>query len=411
VVREIVAAKGSTFVNPPVNFYRNDRVAKDPQLLAQNTAQVFLGVRVSCAQCHNHPFERWTTDDYYGFTAFFSRVTSKADPLYPRIARFNTGALVIEDDRSGEAIDIRTEKVVAPKFLGGEAPAIEPGQERRAVLASWMTSEGNPFFARQLANRTWHHLLGRGIIDPVDDVRDSNPAASKELLDALSKELVGSSYDVKQLIRTIMNSRIYQLGALSDAQAKGGEKYFVGAVVKMLPAEVLLDSLSAATDSPEVFGDPDRRNADVGQRRADKAAAVRETFGDLPVGMRATQLSDGDVLQHPFLSAFGQPARETSCECERTGDAGLGHALQLINGPSLFQKLSKPDNRIGKLIESKQHAAAILEELYLASLTRPPTEAERAAGVAYVARAADARKAWEDVQWTLLNSKEFLFRH
>lgn len=411
VVRDLIAAEGSTFVNPPVNFYRNDRVAKDPQLLAQNTAQLFLGVRVGCAQCHNHPFERWTQDDYYGFTAFFARVTSKSDPLYPRIARFNTGALVIEDDRSGETIHLRTNQVVPPKFLGGEVPEISEGKDRREVLASWLTAPENPFFAKQLANRTWYHLLGRGIVDPVDDVRDSNPPASKELLDVLAKDLVDHSFDVKHLIRTITASRVYQLAALPDSEVQGGEKYFVGAVVRMLPAEPLLDALSAATDVPEVFGDPDRRNADVGQRRNDKAAVARQTYGDLPVGMRAAQLSDGDVLQHPFLAAFGQPARETSCECERTGDAGLAHALQLINGRSLFEKLAKPDNRIGKLLSGGADPAKVLEELYLATLSRLPTPPEREAGLGYVAKAADPRKAWEDVQWTLLNSKEFLFRH
>jgi hypothetical protein len=410
VVRELISAKGSTFINPPANFFRNDRIAKDPQSLAQSTAQLFLGVRMSCAQCHNHPFERWTQDDYYGFAAFFARVTAKPDPLNPRIARFNQGALLIEESRSGETIHPRTGKAVPPKFLGGRVADLPEGSERRVVLATWLTSQENPFFARELANRIWYHLLGRGIIDPVDDVRDSNPPASEELLDALAKDLVAHQYDVKHLIRTIMSSRVYQLAALSDEQARGGERYFVGAVVRLLSAEPLLDALSSATGVPEEFDDPDQRNRDAGQKLVDLKNAAR-TFGGMPEGTRATQLTDGDVYQHPFLSAFGQPARETSCECERGGDVGLAHALQLINGPSVQAKLSRPQNRIGQLLASGRSEGEVLEQIYLATLSRPPTSEEQSAGLGYVTKAADRRRAWEDLQWTLLNSKEFLFRH
>jgi hypothetical protein len=410
VVRDIVSAKGSTFVNPPVNFFRNDRVAKEAEIIAQNTAQVFLGVRISCARCHNHPFEKWTQDDYHGLTAFFSRVTSKPDPLNPRIARFNTGALVIEDDRSGETIHPRTSKVVPPKFPGGPVAEVPEGGERRVVLAEWLTRSDNPVFARELANRTWYHLLGRGIIEPVDDVRDSNPPASDELLDALAKDLVDHEFDVKHLIRTIMTSRVYQLAALPDSETGSGGRDFVAAVVRLLPAEPLLDALSAATGVPEVFGDPDRRNADVGQKVL-SAETSRKTFGDIPIGTRSAQLPDGDVLQHPFLAAFGQPARETSCACERSDDTGLAHALQLINGPSLKEKLIKPDNRIGQLLSSGRSDGEILEEVYLATLSRLPTDRERKVGLAYVARTSDRRKVWEDVQWSLINAREFLFRH
>jgi hypothetical protein len=410
VARDIVSAKGSTFVNPPVNFFRNDRVAKEAEIVAQNTAQVFLGVRIACARCHNHPFEKWTQDDYYGLTAFFSRLTSKTDPLNPRIARFNTGALVIEDDRSGETIHPRTNKVARPKFPGGPVAEIPAGGERRAVFAEWLTRSDNPFFARELANRTWYHLLGRGIIDPVDDVRDSNPPASDELLDALAKDLVDHQFDVKHLIRTIMGSRVYQLVALSDSEVGGGKRYFAAAVIRLLPAEAMLDALSAATGVPEVFGDPDRRNADVGQRVLD-ADSQRKTFGDIPIGTRSAQLPDGDVLQHPFLSAFGQPARETACACERSDDTGLSHALQLINGPSVKEKLTTPNNRIGLLLSSRRPSAEILEEIYLATLSRLPDDHERQVGLAYVERASDRRKAWEDIQWSLVNAREFLFRH
>jgi hypothetical protein len=410
VVSELIGASGSTFNNPPVSFYRNDRVAKDPQGLAQNTAQLFLGVRMSCAQCHNHPFERWTQDDYHGFAAFFARVTSKLDPLNPRIARFNQGALIIEDDKSGETIHPRTGQVVPPKFLGGPVAEIPPGGERRVVLARWLTSKDNPFFARELANRTWYHLLGRGIIDAVDDIRDSNPPASEELLGALARDLADHRFDVKHLIRTILNSRVYQLAALPDEATLGGARYFVSAVVRMVPAEPLLDAISSATGASELFDDPDQRNRDAGQKQVDLGTAA-QTFGAMPMGTRAAQLPDGDVYQHPFLSAFGQPARETSCECERGGDAGLVHALQLINGPSVKDKLTLPDNRIGRLLAANRPDQEVLEEVYLATLSRFPTSEEREAGLAYVGRSADRRRGWEDVQWALLNSKEFLFRH
>lgn len=410
VVRELISAKGSTFNNPPASFFRNDRVAKDPQGLAQNTAQLFLGVRMSCAQCHNHPFERWTQDDYYGFSAFFARVTSKLDPTNPRIARFNQGALIIEDDKSGETIHPRTGKVVPPKFLGGAVAEIPPGGERRVVLADWLTSKENPFFARELANRTWYHLLGRGIVDPVDDVRDSNPPASEELLEALAQDLIANRYNVKQLIRTIANSRVYQLAALPDEETHGGARYFVSAVVKMVPAEPLLDAISSATGAPELFDDPDQRNRDAGQKLVDVGSAS-QTFGGMPLGTRAAQLPDGDVYQHPFLAAFGQPARETSCECERGGDAGLVQALQLINGPSVKDKLTRPQNRIGKLLGANRPDSEVIEEIYLGTLSRLPTPEERAAGLNYVSRTPDRRRGWEDLQWVLLNSKEFLFRH
>ena len=308
IVREIVAAQGSTFTSPAANFYRNDRIAKDPATLAQNTAQLFMGIRISCAQCHNHPFERWTQDDYYGYTAFFARVVSKPDPLYPRLLRFNQGSLIITDDQSGQAIHPRTGAVVPPKFLGGPVANIPPGAQRRAVLASWLTSKDNPFFARELANRIWYHLLGRGIIDPVDDVRDSNPPASEELLAALAEDSIAHQFDVKHLIRTITASRVYQLSTLADEQARGGERYFVSAVVKLMAAEPMLDAISAATDSPEVFDDPDLRNRDAGIKLVDQSKAA-PTYGAMPSGTRAAQLPDGDVYQHPFLSAFGQPAR------------------------------------------------------------------------------------------------------
>ncbi len=299
-----------------------------------------MGIRIGCAQCHNHPFERWTQDDYYGYTAFFARVVAKPDPLFPRVGRFNQGSLGISDDQSGQTIHPRTGAVVPPKFLGGSVASIPPGGQRRAVLAAWLTSTENPFFARELANRIWYHLLGRGIVEPVDDVRESNPPASEELLAALAADLVKHQFDVKHLIRTITSSRIYQLSALPDDQASGGERYFVSAVVKLMGAEPMLDAISAATGAAEAFDDPDLRNRDAGIKLVDQSKAA-PTYGAMPMGTRATQLPDGDVYQHPFLSAFGQPARETACDCERGTDTGLAQALELINGPTVRGKVAR----------------------------------------------------------------------
>ena len=222
-------------------------------------------------------------------------------------------------------------------------------------------------------------------MDPVDDFRESNPSANDELLDALAKDFVAHKYDVKYLIRTIMNSRTYQLSAQTNDLNKDDTKYFSHAVTKLLTAEQLLDALCTATEVPE-------------------------KFAGLPAGTRAVQLPDGEV-NHPFLKTFGQPARELACECERESDTNLAQALQLINGPTLNEKLRNPSNRVGKLLQAQKAEPEMLTDLYLSTLSRPPTEGEVKVNTAYLAKAADKRKAWEDIHWALINSKEFLFRH
>jgi hypothetical protein len=380
VVRELLTASGSTFVNAPANYYR---VARDPQNLAETTAQLFFGIRMQCAKCHNHPFERWTQDDYYSFSAFFARVRQKRDPRQPGPPPTKIGAEIIYTLRAGEVVQPRTGKVMAPKFLGG---AVAPeARDRRVVLAKWLTSADNPFFAKSTVNRIWYHLMGKGIVDPVDDFRDSNPSANDELLEALAKDFAGHHFRFKHLIRTIMTSRTYQLSAQANNFNKDDSKYFSHAVTKLLPAEPLLDALCTAL-------------------------AVPEKFPGLPLGTRAVQLPDGDI-NHPFLKTFGQPARELACECERESDSNLAQALQLINGPTVNEKLRNPNNRIGKLLARKVADSVILDELYLATLSRPPSAEDIKVSLEYVHKAADKRKAWEDVHWALLNCKEFLFRH
>jgi hypothetical protein len=410
VVRKLLTASGSTFANPPTNFYRgiyNNRASvalREPQALAETTAQLFFGVRLQCAQCHNHPYERWTQDDYHHMAAWFAQVKAKADPFRPGVPSrpypwmLREDAIVVYPARTGEVTQPRTGKVMAPKILGVPAPVIPPGKDRREVLAALLTAPDNPFFARSTVNRLWFHLMGKGIVDPVDDFRDSNPPANEELLDALAKDFVESKFDVKRILRTIANSRTYQLSAHGNKTNQRDERYFSRALIKQkrLTAEVLLDAICAATGAPE-------------------------KFTGFPLGTRAVQLPDGQVIdtggqyaswdRHPFLKAFGQPAREVACECEREGDVNLARVLELKNGSVISRKLQAPGNRIDKLLSRKATGAEVVEELFLATLSRPPLPDEVKAALDVVAKAKDRRAAWQTVQWALLNTNEFLFRH
>jgi Protein of unknown function (DUF1553)/Protein of unknown function (DUF1549) len=409
VARELLTANGSTFANPPTNFYRgtyNNKapvVVRDPQALAETTAQLFFGVRLQCAQCHNHPFERWTQDDYYQMAAWFSQVKAKGDPVQPGIApppypwMLREDAIVVYSARTGEVAQPRTGKLMAPKVLGVPAPIIPPNVDRRQVLADLVTAPDNPFFARATVNRLWFHLLGKGIVDPPDDFRDSNPPANEALLDALAREFVDHKFDMKHVIRLIANSRTYQLSAHPNTTNQNDDKYFSHALVKSkrMSAEVLLDALCTATGSPE-------------------------KFTGFPEGTRAVQLPDGAVVftggqyaswdRHPFLKAFGQPAREMACECEREGDVTVARVLELKNGATIQQKIRAPDNRLGKLLARKAPDGEILNELFLATLSRPPLPHEVKAALDVVARSEDKRAAWEAVQWALLTTNEFLLR-
>ncbi|HVK12849.1 MAG TPA: DUF1553 domain-containing protein [Gemmataceae bacterium] len=382
LIRELLTANGSTFNNPPANYYR---IAKDPQSLAETTAQLFFGVRMQCAKCHNHPFESITQDDYYSTAAWFARVKTKKDVGGTPGKNAQDTSEIVFGIRDGEVTQPRSGQVMAPKFLKGAAPTIPPGTDRRAVFADWLTKPENPFFAKSVVNRVWFHLTGKGIVDPVDDFRESNPPSNDELLDALAKDFAANKFDLRHLIRTIMTSRTYQLSAQPNETNKDDTKYFSHAVTKLLSAEQLLDALCDVT-------------------------AVPEKFAGLPLGTRAIQLPDGEV-NHPFLKTFGQPARELACECERESDSNLAQALQLINGPTINDKLRNPNNRLGKLLAEKKDERTILDALYLAALARPATDGERAPALSHVAKAQDKRKAWEDVLWAILNTREFLFRH
>lgn len=380
VVTQLLTGTGNTFDNPPANYYR---IATDPTSLAETTAQLFLGVRMQCAKCHNHPFEKWTQDDYYSLAAFFARVKTRKPASAAK--KKKDVPLEVYVVNQGEVVQPRRGKPIEPRFLGGTPAPVPPNTDRREVLARWLTSPQNMFFAKSTVNRIWYHLMGRGIVDPVDDFRDSNPSANDALLNALAKDFIESGYDVKHIIRVILNSRTYQLSAKTNDFNRDDEKYFSHALIKLYPAEPLFDAICTVTGVPE-------------------------KFPGVPPGTRAVQLPDGEV-NHPFLKTFGQPARELACECERETESNLAQALQLINGPAVNDRLRDPNNRIGKLLARKLPPEKMLEELYLTALSRTPTPDEARVSLAHVARAKDKRRAWEDVLWALINSKEFLFRH
>jgi len=294
---------------------------------------------MQCAKCHNHPFERWSQDDYYGMAAWFARVRTKPEPTVGTKPPNNpAGAEVVFTARDGEVNQPRTGKQMKPRYIGTGDADVKPGEDRRAVLAVWLTSPENAFFGKSVANRVWFHLMGKGIVDPVDDFRDSNPSCNDELLDALAKDFAKNKFDMKRLVKTIMKSRTYQLSAQPNDFNKDDSKYFSHTVTKLLTAEQLLDAICDFTAMPE-------------------------KFAGLPAGTRATQLPDGEV-NHPFLKAFGQPARELACECERESDGNLAQALQLINGPTVNEKVRNPNNRLGKLLAAKKADAEILTDLY-----------------------------------------------
>jgi len=374
LVRELLTSDGSTFKNPATNYYR---ISRDPESAVETTAQLFLGVRIQCAKCHNHPFERWTQDDYYGFAAFFSQIGRKKGNLPDEEVVYATG--------SGDVNQPRTGRTMKPKALGGPVLDNPATQDRRVRLAAWLASPQNPFFAKSLVNRIWFHLIGRGIVEPVDDFRDSNPACNDELLDGLTADFVKDGYDLKQLIRSILRSRTYQLSATTNPLNADDNLYFSHAQTRLLPAEVLLDAISTVT-------------------------ATTTSFEGLPRGSRATQIPDGK-MENPFLKTFGRPARELACECERESDSNLSQALQLIGGATVNGKLRDDNGRMAQLAKSGKSAEQVTRELYMVALCRDPSPTELAAASKHLTSSKDFRQAVEDLGWVLINSKEFLFRH
>lgn len=393
--RELIAARGSTYHEPATNFYRGNR---DPETAAETAAQVFLGVRLQCARCHNHPFDRWSQADYYSFGAFFARVRYKILENNRR-DRFDKhefdGEQIVWHAAQGEVKDPQTGRPAVPRFLGSSSPALDDDGDRLEALAAWIAGPENRLFARMQANRIWYHLMGRGVVDPIDDFRSTNPPINAPLLEALTDEFVRHGYRLKPLVRMIMNSHIYQLSAVPNETNVDDERNFVRAVVRPLEAEPLLDAISQVT-------------------------AVSAKFNGYPLGMRAGELpgieavrkrdrapSDGDQ----FLSTFGKPTRSLTCECERSDDTTLGQAFQIISGPLVNELLAAPDSRLATMLAEERSAAEMVDELYLAALCRPPGEQELARLTSYIDESTDRRAALEDILWGLISSKEFLLRN
>jgi hypothetical protein len=372
--RELLLARGSNHDNGPANYFR---VVSKPEDLAETTAQVFLGVRVQCARCHNHPFEKWTQNQYYQMAAFFARVKLKRGDA--------------QDDQdvylasTGEVKHPKTGKDVTPIPLDGPPLAADYRGDRRQALVEWLTSSENPFFGRIIVNRIWRHYMGRGLVEPVDDMRATNPPSNETLLDWLAQDLAGHGWDLKHLMRSIMRSQTYQLSARPMRGNEKDTKYYSHFPVKRLGAEQLLDTLTSAT-------------------------AVPEKFNGFPAGTRAAQLPDTSVNSY-FLDVFGRPPRQLTCECERTSEPNIAQALHLMNSSGINDKLASKTGRIASLIQADLPVRRIVDELYLAAVSRFPTPEESRRGMLTIATAPNRQQAAEDLLWALLNTKEFVFNH
>jgi hypothetical protein len=379
-VRELLTSRGSSDENPAANYFRVTREAKPTM---EKTTQVFLGVRMVCTQCHDHPFERWTQNQYYEMTSFFSTVGLRPG--------FESGEEIVFDKR--DDYDVRhpkDDRVMKPKFLVAATTAslaptpLPDGTNRRQALADWITSKDNPFFAKAMANRMWSYFLGKGIIDPVDDIRASNPPVNEALLDALTKDFKDHNYDLRRLISTIVNSRTYQAGIETNEWNATDNVNFSHAVPRRLNAEQLMDALTQAT-------------------------GVRPNFPEMPPDTTAEEFPDPHVGKDGFLDLFGRPQRESACECERKTDLSLPQALNLINGKTISDAVADPSGRLAKELVAGTSDRALIEDMYLTTLSRMPTSSELDKGLTYLRR--DDRRAAraQDLLWALVNSKAFLY--
>jgi Protein of unknown function (DUF1549)/Protein of unknown function (DUF1553) len=371
-VRELLAANGGTFKNPPTNYYQLER---DIVKVTENVAQVFMGMRVQCAQCHNHPFDRWTMDDYYGFASFFTQIGRKGADDPREVVVFNSGGGEVNHPVKG--------RPMKPKFLGGIEPDVN-GKDRRQVLAEWLASPDNPYFAKNLANIVWNHFYGQGIINEVDDVRISNPASNQELLDTLGKKFTEYKYDFKKLVRDICTSRTYQLSTQANPSNEGDTRNFAKGPIRRIRAETMLDIITQVTDT-------------------------KNKFPGLPLGARAVQIADGQTSNY-FLTTFGRPMRETVCSCEVRLEPTLSQSLHLMNGDTVAPKIQQ-GGLIAKMLQEKKTSAQIIETIYNRALSRSPTAAEFAKLTKAVDESKNKQQALEDVFWAVLNSREFMFNH
>ncbi|MGJ8694937.1 MAG: PSD1 and planctomycete cytochrome C domain-containing protein [Verrucomicrobiaceae bacterium] len=374
IIRDILSSRGGTFANPSTNYFK---LEADVKKVTENVAQVFMGTRIQCAQCHNHPFDRWTMDDYYGFASFFSQVKRK---------RAEDPSEQIIFDGGGEIKHPITNQNAKPKFLGGDYHT-QTGVTRREAVADWLTAPENPWFAPNVANIMWSHFFGIGIVDPVDDIRVSNPATNPQLLEALGEKFVDYNFDMKKLVRDICTSRTYQLSTKVNETNKDDHTNFSHARIRRLRAEVLLDTLAQSTGTPN-------------------------KFKGLPIGSRAVQIADGNTSTY-FLTTFGRATRATVCSCEVKMEPNLSQALHLLNGDSVHNRIER-GRIVPDLLKEKKSPEEIIRSLYRRTITREPTDVELSKLMTEVGKAGDdnAKKLiLEDIFWALLNSKEYLFNH
>jgi len=376
--RALLTASGDTFKNAPANYFR---AASSRDDALETTTQLFLGARLACAKCHNHPFDRWTQDQYYGLGAFFHRVQRTGVDK----KKGGEGEVLVDTADEGEVTHPRTGRTMMPWLPGQGMMVVPEGVDRREVFADWLTRRDNPWFARTAANRIWAHVMGRGIVEPVDDFRDSNPPVNGPLLDALARDFAAHGFDRTHLLRVILNSRTYQASS-QPAPANADDRLLYSHFQpRLLTAEQLLDAVCRVTGLPE-------------------------QFEGLPAGTRATALPSPQ-MNHAFLRAFGQPARATACTCERATEPQLAQALEFLRGRLVHSKLESPENRFRKALADGGGDQKIVTELYWTALSRPPTPGEWSAASRHIARSADRAAALADVCWAILNTNEFMFQH
>ncbi|HEY5313513.1 MAG TPA: DUF1549 and DUF1553 domain-containing protein, partial [Pirellulales bacterium] len=388
-VRELLAATGTVIANPPVAWYKR---VKEPKQQLEDVAQLFLGVRMQCAQCHHHPFERWSQDDYYALSAFFSQVGRKPSSKRGEDLIFHKRGIAV-------ATNIKTRLPLKPAALGDAMPNIAAGEDPRLRLADWMSSKTNPFFAKALVNRYWKHFFQRGLVEPEDDLRDTNPPTNPALLAALEQHFISSGFDLKDLVRVITRSQAYQLSEIPNQYNLADRQNYSRYYPRRLQAEVLLDAI-------------------------DRLAGTQTDFANLPPGTRAVALPDNSYNKSSmFLRVFGRPEGASVCECERVQSSSLAQSLHLINAVDLKAKLASPTGRAARLAKEDQPAADKIRELYLVAFARGPRPDELKTATDYLAEArTDAsgkpiaaltsrRENFQDLVWALINTKEFLFNH
>ncbi|MGL4421928.1 MAG: DUF1553 domain-containing protein [Gemmataceae bacterium] len=387
--RSVVSATGDEFKNPPAVWFKE---IDKPEQFVDDVSQVFLGQRLTCANCHHHPYEKWSQDDYWGLAAFYARVGRKK-VVTPGVNNQEGGPTIVYTKSSGSVTNKRTNKPAEAKPLDGLPMTFDPTDDPRDKLADWMTEPKNPFFAKAVANRYWAHFFGRGIVDPLDDMRITNPPSNPELLDALAAEVVQSGYSLKHLIRVIVKSRTYQLSAVPNEHNKHDKQNYARYYPKRLSAEVLLDAVCQVTDAPQSFGGLPR----------DKNAPTR-----------ATMLPDESFSSY-FLEVFGKPQRISACECERVNEANLAQALHLLNSDDVQGKIARGNGRADMLTraENKRTDAEKVEEIFLWAFGRKPTPSDLKTALAHieasVKKPTGKRGAYENIIWAVLNTKEFVF--